>query len=263
MVDAGETADTSTDETNDDAGAVPPVAGDGIRFVGMTPDARTLAWFENGALNYADRDDPSMRWNPGATLDAITATADRPALSPDGLRLVVVSADRHGFTEYARVDRAHRFDAASSDTQFARINALGLMLGSNEWQGSPVLSDDDRTLVYLRGEGSTARHDAIYVSHRTGDVAWPLGVPLHATELDAMCGFYRRPTGLSSDELTLFYWDEIGGSERAIFRTSPEAPFAGSVDLGDAPDAVPGRTCTTMYFSSRTGGGIQMAVLNP
>ena len=58
-----------------------------------------------------------------------------------------MKADRHGFAEYARSDRLepHRFGSTPSEAQFAAINAVGAMFGSNEWFGSPVLSGDDRT----------------------------------------------------------------------------------------------------------------------
>jgi hypothetical protein len=226
-----------------------------IRFVGLTPDARTIAWFESDTLNYADRADASSAWGAGHSVDGLTPGPDRPALSPDGLRIVVVKKDRHGFAEYTRLDRQNsRFGSDPSETQFSAINAVGVMLGANEWLGSPVLSSDDRTFVYLRGEANERRHDAVYASSRPGNVGWPMGAALHATELDALCGLYRRPTGLSSDALTLFYWDEVLGGERATFRKAVDAVFAGSIDLGDAVDGVPNEACNTVYFTSPTGG---------
>ena len=43
-----------------------------IRLVGLTPDARTIAWFETGTLNYADRDSATAAWNPAHSVDGIT-----------------------------------------------------------------------------------------------------------------------------------------------------------------------------------------------
>jgi hypothetical protein len=225
-----------------------------IRFVGLTPDARTLAWFESGTLNYADRADATSAWSPGHSVDGVTPGPDRPALSADGLRIVVVKADRHGFAEYTRLDRQTRFGSDPSETQFSAINGVGVMLGTNEWLGSPVLSSDDRMFIYLRGEAIDQRHDAVYASTRSSNVTWPLGVAVHAVELDAICGRYRRPTALSSDALTLFYWDEVAGAERATFRSLPGGSFAGSIDLGDAADAVPNAACTVAYFTAAAGG---------
>ena len=113
-----------------------------------------MAWFETGTLNYADRADANASWNPAHSVDGVTEGPDRPALSPDGLRIVVVKADRHGFAEYVRSDRLEptalaRLRARRSSprsTRWARCSA------ANEWFGSPVLSGDDRTFVYLRGD---------------------------------------------------------------------------------------------------------------
>jgi hypothetical protein len=233
-----------------------------LQFVGLTPDGRTLAWFEAGTLNVADRANASAAWSPAFSVDGVTQGPDRPALSPDGLRIVVVKPDRHGFTELARPDRQQRFATNPSEAQFAAINGLGVMLGSNEWLGSPVLSKDDRTFFYLRGDATQVRHDAVYASTRAADVSWPIGAAVHAIELDAICGLYRRPTGLSSDLLTLFYYDEIMGGERATFRKSTTTAFAGSIDLGDAADAVPNTACDTVYFTA-AGGGVSSASLSP
>lgn len=238
-------------------------AGATVRFVGLTPDARTLAWFEAGTLNYADRADANAAWGPGHSVDGVVPGPDRPALSADGLRVVVVKSDRHGFAEYTRLDRmSSRFASVASETQFAGINAVGVMLGSNEWLGSPVLSSDDHTFIYLRGEGIDQRHDAVYASTRASNITWPLGVAVHAIQLDALCGRYRRPTGLSADGLTLFYWDETVAAERATFRSAPTAAFAGSIDLGDSADAVPNAACSSLFFSVSTGG-VSSAALTP
>ena len=69
-------------------------------------------------------------------------------------------------------------------------------------------------------------------------------------------------TALSSDALTLFYWDETVRAERATFRKALDAPFAGSIDLGDAADGVPNSACNAVYFSAPTGG-VSWAGLTP
>jgi hypothetical protein len=63
----------------------------------------------------------------------------------------------------------------------------------------------------------------------------------------------RRPTGLSSDSLTLFWWDEIDQKEKAGWRgtnTSFDLKFGSIVDLGDKKDAQPSSTCTKLYYSN-------------
>jgi hypothetical protein len=57
----------------------------------------------------------------------------------------------------------------------------------------------------------------------------------------------RRPTGASSDGLTLFFFDETANLERAAWRSSIASPFVQFVDIG-VPEAAPNKQCDTLYF---------------
>ena len=57
-------------------------AGVTIRLVGLTPDARTMAWFETGTLNYADRDSATAAWNPAHSVDQSHRGARSPSSQP-------------------------------------------------------------------------------------------------------------------------------------------------------------------------------------
>ena len=86
---------------------------------------------------------------------------------------------------------------------------------------------------------------------RTDDVPWMLGSAVVGAPLQASCGLRRRPTGISSDQLTMFYWDELSGTERATFRAAVNAPFVGAIDLGARASAQPNESCTRLYYSAR------------
>jgi hypothetical protein len=57
------------------------------------------------------------------------------------------------------------------------------------------------------------------------------------------------PTGLSSDGLTLFYWDEEAEELSAIWRTNSVAFFYTSETLGDFAGGTPNQACDRLYFS--------------
>jgi hypothetical protein len=58
----------------------------------------------------------------------------------------------------------------------------------------------------------------------------------------------RRPTGASSDDRTLFFYDEVGNVERAAWRSDPSAPFTHFEDIPAAPEAAPNAGCSLLYF---------------
>ncbi len=58
----------------------------------------------------------------------------------------------------------------------------------------------------------------------------------------------RRPTGASSDRLTLFFFDEVAGNERAAWRLTPTSPFTRFVDIASLPEAAPDDDCSVVYF---------------
>jgi hypothetical protein len=222
----------------------------------LTPDELTVVWFSvvNGVpnLHYADR---ASRKDPfPAEGDPIFPgkgyyAAEVPALSPDGLRIVVVRSDRKALAEYTRTMRFTAFTDEPSETAFDSINALNIMLPESAYVSNPLLSSDDRTLYYSVYDGISSQ--TVVASVRPEDVPWALGAAVVGEPLKASCGLRRRPTGISSDQLTLFYWDELSGTERATFRASVSAPFVGAVDLGPTPQAEPNASCTRLYHSAR------------
>lgn len=64
-----------------------------------------------------------------------------------------------------------------------------------------------------------------------------------------------RPTGVSKDLRTLFFWDDVRGVERAAFRAGPGCGFTTVVDLGPLPGAQPNDECTALYFADPQNGG--------
>lgn len=211
-------------------------------------------------IHYANRHYPTdpfpsaMLLDPGTEADLDAGIA----LSADGLRLVVVLPDRKGFTEYARNDAEEPFTTPPSDTQFDVLNTqISHYLPPGAQCGDPVFSADDLTFYFsvygvddTSGDyGGYVSDHTIYSSTRIPYVSWPAAEALQGAPIEAHCEARRRPTGISSDQLTLFYWDELSGSARAAFRPSIDEPFSGAVELGDRAFAQPSPDCTTLYYS--------------
>ena len=63
--------------------------------------------------------------------------------------------------------------------------------------------------------------------------------------------YLRRPTGISSDRLTLFFYDEVASIERAIWRTTATGTFTQAEDVGPLLYAQPNAACTRLYYWRR------------
>jgi hypothetical protein len=224
-------------------------------FGSITADELTMVWTSltsaGPEIHYADRSSATDPFEPFGSLSMSDYyAAERAAVSPDGSRIIVVRKNRKGFGEFVRQGRFHSFEITPSDASFGMLNNLGMYLETNEFFGDPVLSSDDRTLYYSKyGAGETA---TVFAATRSAPVAWPVGVPVEGATLLDDCGARRRPTGISADALTLFYYDESSGSERATWRKSTDSAFSGFVDLGSRAEAQPNAACTALYFSTPT-----------
>jgi hypothetical protein len=220
-------------------------------FSAITPDELTIVWMSITAsgpvLRYADRDSATGSFAPYGYLTSDYFAAERAAVSPDGARIVVVRKDKKGFGEFVRRGRFYSFDITPSEASFAALDSQGRMLETSEFFGDPVLSSDDRTFYYSKygSEGTVT----VFAATRSDPVPWPLGTPVEGAPLLNDCGARRRPTGVSADGLTLFYYDESSGSERATWRKSTDSAFSGFVDLGSRIGAQPNAACTSLYFS--------------
>jgi hypothetical protein len=239
--------------------------GLGDELDSITPDELSIAWTtgQDGSeqLLYADRAASGDTFNAPQGLTVGEFTADRVALSADGLRLVVVNADGQGFSELTRTSRmgsGSTFGAPATGS-YTNLNSATLMPGQS--YGDPVLSADDNAFYYSI-YGGTGQTQTIYRSARLlpGD-AWPDGaLLLPSTGLAAQGALRRRPTAISSDEQTLFVWDEVMGTERAAWIDESTGAFDVFVDLGFRSMAGPNAACTELYYSAQAGSIVDLYV---
>ncbi len=228
----------------------------------ITPDELTIVWTEgsggSATVEIADRAARTDPFSPPQALPAAQFTADRVAISPDGLTLVVVNADARGYSELSRAVRtsSSAFGTASTGS-FANLDGA-LPVGAS--CGDPLRSADGAAFFYsVYGGSQTA---TLFRTSRLLEAdAWPPGAALAAsTGLAAMGALRQRPTGIASDEQTLFVWDEITGTERAAWLDASTGHYDAFVDLGNRSMATTNVTCSHLYYSAPGTGSVDLFV---
>jgi hypothetical protein len=227
----------------------------------VTPNELSLVWsvgpVGTATLEYVDRAAVGDAFGPPQTVPAGSFATDRAALSPDGLRLVVVNSDGQGFSELTRTSQlspGNTFGAPGVGT-YGNLNGI---LAAGESYGDPVLSADDHTFYYSVYGGSLTA--TIFRTSRlfAGD-SWPAGAALPASSgLAAQGSLRRRPTGISSDDQTLFFFDEVMGTERAAWISESTGAYDMFVDLGIRTMAAPNTACSTLYYSAAGASTIDL-----
>ena len=164
----------------------------------------------------------------------------------NGLRLIALSDLRNGFVELARPARGDTFGVPTEGT-VSLINAA--VEANSDLLGGGVISPDDRTFFYtLLADGGVEY--PLFVSTRSDSGAWPVGEPIEACEFRAQGALTRLPTGVSSDGLTLFYYDSARGTSRAAVRLDETIPFGWCRSLGEIARAQPNTACDRLYYSA-------------
>jgi hypothetical protein len=228
----------------------------------ITPDEQTVAWSVGAGptmtIDYADRASIADPFGAPLTLPGGTYLADSAALSPDGLRLVVVNQDGQGFSEWTRTVRAAAFGSPGAGT-YSNLDAPGA-LATGERYGDPVLSADDRAFYYsVYGGGRTAT--IVRTARLFAGDPWPSGFSIPAaTDLQAQGALRRKPTGISSDQQTLFFWDEVASAERAGWLDDATGAFDVFVTLGPLADAAPDLDCARLYYSASGASSVDLFV---
>lgn len=223
----------------------------------VTPDELSIAWTvghgTTAILEYADRDSTAVAFGAPQVLASGPYAVDRAALSPDGLRLVLITAGGQGFTELIRSARGDSFGPAPSEAGLGSYSNFEMASSDGGSQaavyGDPVLSADDEAFYYsLTPGGGTP---TVFRSARllTTD-AWPPGAALRGSA-GSLAG---RPTGISSDGQTLFV-SPMSGTLDVLWVDDSTDVFGSVVDLGALTSAAPNQACDRLYYSSAQGTG--------
>lgn len=235
-------------------------SGAGARLIAVTPDELTVVWSSDGAAGprffFADRSAVDEGYGPATqvlTDDSVVG------LSPDGLRLVTLSPSGTDYGELSREVRGYDF-ALPSATEFARINSAA-SAGGVVYRDC-VISADDRTLLYTALTANSEEFP-IRIATRSGSEPWPVGTPISRCELQRHGNLIRHPTGLSSDGLTLFFFDPDRKHARAGFRPNADADFSYFVELEGVGRSGVNESCTALYYSGPNANeGLVVSALN-
>jgi hypothetical protein len=277
------TAEAGTDDSGGPTGPPPPAAGckttatwgagvlldvsggsDDV-LDSVTADELSIAWtVVNGGtstIHYGDRSSTAASF-VAQSLPAGLYTNDRVALSFDGLRLLVIDPDGPGFSQLTRASRGDAFvpGADAGVSPASNYDNFAGRLKAGQSYGDPVLAADDDVFYYsVYGGTADAGAPTIYRTARLLVTdAWPAGAPLStSTGLLPQGALRRRPTGLSSDQQTLFFWDEVTGTERAAWISAAGA-FDSFVDLGSRSMAAPNAACSALYYSAQGSSSIDL-----
>lgn len=228
-------------------------SADFARFGGVSADEKTVAWSDaSGDVFVADRASPTAAFSTPAQVPAGAQqlASDRVAVNPTGTVLITTLAGGAGFASFVRTGPGGSWSAGSAQEFTALAATISESGGSFS---EPVLSADGLSLFYVLAIGPNL--PVFYESAwDTAKKAWALGTPLSGADFTITTTTQlRRPTGASSDRLTLFFFDEVAGHERAAWREFPTSPFDFFVDLPSLPEAAPNQDCLTLYFQSSGG----------
>ena len=220
----------------------------------VTPDGLTIAWTSVPAsgdvkIFFSDRSDTSSAFG---TATEVPAPAEGFAhkgvgLSPDGKRLIYVTKLAKTIHQLTRTTRSGAFGTTVESAPFL---ALELLAGDGPVTlGYPVIGADDKVIYFVLDEPTvrTVRRG----TRSSSSAAWSGGVPLTVSPLVNMA-----PTGISTDDLTLFVWKQSTSKAYAITRINTLASFSITADLGTRKYVAPSADCKTLYYSATPLGGL-------
>jgi hypothetical protein len=244
------------------------ISTDGDDIMGaITPDELTIAWIADSeagvSVYYADR--PSAQAAFGAPAMASPSGVCAPtkvALSPEGLRLLVVATNHKSFEVVTRNARGDAFNAPPAGGEVDGINSNVNQGEADFFLDDPVVGASDETFYYSL-YGSQFLDTLLESTRADASSDWPNGTSIQGTsdEFAASGSLLRHPTGISADDLTLFFWDDVAMTEKAAWRPRTTEPFAAPATLTGMRQAVPNGACTRLYYSAPgSAGGLDLFV---
>jgi hypothetical protein len=172
------------------------------------------------------------------------AAGEGVALTPDGLRLVLISDDGKRFGQLTRAGHGAAFSSEIDEAPFAPLNTLAIHTG--DAYTAPVLSAGGELLVF---SAYAASDSLVYVATQSELQLWQSPAPQDAFWFAGGGAALKLPTGISSDLRTLFYYDEGTSQQAAVWRRSPGDPFDQKQVFAGYRGAIPNASCDAIYTS--------------
>jgi hypothetical protein len=238
----------------------------------VTPDERVVAWTSipsdggGPSVNWVERASASAAFGAVQSLDPSLGPFPfgKVGLSGDGLRLLVPSADYTKVMEITRPAFGTPF-ATLTDVDFPSVNPTGGLDGT---QGlgpfvSVALSPDFGFWAFVNNGGFvlSIRQAGVWPPGSTppgfapasddagtDDAGDDAAVSHAVTTVD--------PTGWSSDDQSLFFWDQTLGAERIAWRDRVTHVFDVVQTIGTTQQyAYPAAGCSKIYYSATGANG--------
>jgi hypothetical protein len=234
------------------------IGGDGNdSLLAMTHDELTIVFSTQAGLWVADRANASSSFGTPVAL-TVPAGYDATygaALSADGLRLVMVSDT--GFGEITRASRQGAFGTTPSTAAFDSLNYDATQFGA--YLRSPVLTKDDQSLYFVRQTG-----DVSLVYHAVRNVGF--AVPEMSEDMVTLGGTaddLKLTVSISTDERTIFIFDEALDHVSGLWSSAPGAPFTELAEFPGLRSAFTNDGCTRLYGTLEVEDGSDIVVLAP
>lgn len=232
---------------------LPFSTADDDRGLSVTPNGLAAAWITGSdgdvTVHYVDRADTSSAFGPARTTTGAFA-ADRVALTPDGLGLAVVNADRLGFSLLSRASATEAFGGPGVGP-FSNLNVQGATVfePSGLTYADPLFAHGGLYFVFSRVGGPATDPTVILGSRFSGSDPFSPGGAYAETGLLPDGTNRKIVTSMSSDERTLFVWDQALQKSRAMtLSPNPYTHVTSAVDLGTMRDVQVSTDCKTVYY---------------
>lgn len=175
------------------------------------------------------------------------------AIAADGLSFVALTQDRKKIVFTRRSARGLIDFAAPSEAMFVQINAT--IENTNAQFFAPVLSADGLQFLYTISGGADPNNGVYSAVRASTSEPFPLGTRMPPPVNDSG---YGAPSGISSDRLTLFVFDNY--NTRALTRTSTRGAFTNPNAPADPPlihgwEVKPFADCARMVAMESIPGG--------
>ena len=219
----------------------------GETLLSVTADELDLAFLRSGLLYVAHRATRSAEFeltDPIAIPGGWTV-ATGASLSGDGKRLLLSGDGESKLGELTRSSRTAAFGSTVDTTAFSAVNQDALYTG--KMYAAPAVSAGDDQLFFNSAFPDGGSN--VVVSTRKGSEAWSAPSIVSSPALDGDTGMRRLPSSVSSDALTLFYFNEESMHEEARWRDTAvlNSPLSDMMSLGERRGATPNSSCDRLY----------------
>jgi hypothetical protein len=231
------------------------------RLLAMTHDALTLVFSRDDALLVADRKTTTADFDApvAVTLPEPYTHARGIALQDDGLGMIVVDAEGKLFADVPRVARSGTFAGEPDSARFAAVaENTALHKGT---LSSPVLAPDGSLYFTEIGPSSSrvlhshlAAGDQYFeVQDQAEDIA----------VLGGKDGKSKLTQSVSSDERTLFFFDEALGHSVGVWNSVPGETFTLVAEFPDLESVFSTAACAQLYGTRELAGSLDVVLLAP